>query len=183
MSRDINEKGKDFIFYNKPYILSAGLHGPLHMARCVHFVPAPGKVYGPAQICRCLEFEVPAYAPGIISNKVLLVIAVIILKRVANYIYIPIYSTISVIPTTLRYLPLLLVSENRRYEIITTDQSDAAFGLNTAEVSDFCKSALANSPAPLLPAPTPALVALPAAAWQRDGGVHVLKYIILIPFE
>ena len=55
---------------------------------CVHFVPAPGKVYVPAQIGRCLEFEVPAYAPGIIPNKVLLVIAVIILKRVANYIYI-----------------------------------------------------------------------------------------------
>ena len=28
----MNEKGKDFIFYIKPYIPSAGLHGPLHMA-------------------------------------------------------------------------------------------------------------------------------------------------------
>ena len=26
VSRDINEKGKDFIFYNKPYMPSAGLH-------------------------------------------------------------------------------------------------------------------------------------------------------------
>ena len=33
------EKGKDFIFYYKPYIMpSAGLHGPLHMARYVHSV-------------------------------------------------------------------------------------------------------------------------------------------------
>ena len=32
-SRDImNEKGKDFIFYDKSYMPSAGLHGPLHMA-------------------------------------------------------------------------------------------------------------------------------------------------------
>ena len=30
-SRDMNEKGKDFIFYNKLYMPSAGLHGPLHM--------------------------------------------------------------------------------------------------------------------------------------------------------
>ena len=37
-SRDMNEKGKDFIFYYKPYLPSAGLHGPLHMARCVHSV-------------------------------------------------------------------------------------------------------------------------------------------------
>ena len=28
----MNEKGKHFIFYNKPYMPSAGLHGPLHMA-------------------------------------------------------------------------------------------------------------------------------------------------------
>ena len=28
----MNEKGKDLIFYNKPYMPSAGLHGPLHMA-------------------------------------------------------------------------------------------------------------------------------------------------------
>ena len=27
----MNEKGKEFIFYNKPYMPSAGLHGPLHM--------------------------------------------------------------------------------------------------------------------------------------------------------
>ena len=27
----MNEKGKDFIFYNKLYMPSAGLHGPLHM--------------------------------------------------------------------------------------------------------------------------------------------------------
>ena len=31
-SRDMNEKEKNFIFYNKPYMPSAGLHGPLHMA-------------------------------------------------------------------------------------------------------------------------------------------------------
>ena len=30
-SRDMNEKGKEFIFYNKQYMPSAGLHGPLHM--------------------------------------------------------------------------------------------------------------------------------------------------------
>ena len=71
------------------------------------------------------EFGVPAHAPGrsiIISNNVLLVIADIILKRVANYIYIPIYSTISRIPTTLKYSPLLPVTENGKVEIITTDQ-------------------------------------------------------------
>ena len=31
---DMTEKGKDFIFYNKPYLYmmpSAGLHDPLHM--------------------------------------------------------------------------------------------------------------------------------------------------------
>ena len=72
-------------------------------------------------------------------------IADIILKRVANYIYIPIYSTISRIPTTLKYSPLLLVTENGKVEIITTDQSDAAFGMNPAEVSGFCNSALAYS--------------------------------------
>ena len=33
-SRDMNEKGKDFIFCNKLYMPSAGLHGPLHMV-CV----------------------------------------------------------------------------------------------------------------------------------------------------
>ena len=31
-SRDMNEKGKDFIFFNKPFMPLAGLHGPLHMA-------------------------------------------------------------------------------------------------------------------------------------------------------
>ena len=31
-SKDMNEKGKDSIFYSKPYMPSAGLHGPLHMA-------------------------------------------------------------------------------------------------------------------------------------------------------
>ena len=30
-SRDMNEEGKDLIFYNKPYMPLAGLHGPLHM--------------------------------------------------------------------------------------------------------------------------------------------------------
>ena len=29
-SRDMNEKGKEFIFYNKPYMPTAGLHGLLH---------------------------------------------------------------------------------------------------------------------------------------------------------
>ena len=101
----------------------------------------------PAQICRVFRVRSTGACAGIFSNNVLLVIADIILKRVANYIYIPIYSTISRIPTTLRYSPLLPVSENGRVEIITTDQSDAAFGLNPAEVSDFCKYPLANSPA------------------------------------
>ena len=106
-----------------------------------------GKVYVPAQICRVLGVQSTGTRAGIFSNNVLLVIADIILKRVANYIYIPIYSTISRIPTTLRYSPLLSVSKNGRVEIITIDQSDAAFGLNLAEVSGFCKSTLANSPA------------------------------------
>ena len=105
-----------------------------------------GKVYGPAQICRVFRVRSTGACAGIFSNAVFLVIADIILKRVANYIYIPIYLTISTIPTTLRYSPLLPVSENGRVEIITTDQSAAAFGLNPAEVSGFCKSALANSP-------------------------------------
>ena len=39
-SRDINEKGKEFIFYNKPYMPSAGLHGPLHMVCALSPVPA-----------------------------------------------------------------------------------------------------------------------------------------------
>ena len=39
-SRDMNEKGKEFIFYNKPYMPSAGLHGPLHMVCALSHVPA-----------------------------------------------------------------------------------------------------------------------------------------------
>ena len=35
-SRDMNEKGRDFIFYYKPYMPSAGLHGPLHMCEYVN---------------------------------------------------------------------------------------------------------------------------------------------------
>ena len=31
-SIDMNEKGKDYIFYNKPYMPSAGLHGQSHVA-------------------------------------------------------------------------------------------------------------------------------------------------------
>ena len=85
----------------------------------------------------------------IFSNNVLLVITDIILKRVANFIYIPIYSTISRIPTTLRHSPLLQVSENGRVEIITTDQSEAATSWKPAELSDFCKYPLANIPAQL----------------------------------
>ena len=59
-SRDMNEKGKDFISYNKPYMPSAGLHGPLHMVHCtwcvhsVHYTPpgrdlycSPCRSYGP----------------------------------------------------------------------------------------------------------------------------------------
>ena len=38
-SRDMNEKGKDFIFYNKPYMPSAGLHGPLHMNNLLSWLP------------------------------------------------------------------------------------------------------------------------------------------------
>ena len=98
----------------------------------------------PAQICRVFGVWSTGACAGIFLNIVLLVIADIILKWVANYIYIPTYSTISRIPTTLRYSPLLPVSENGKVEIITTDQSDAAFGLNPAEVSGFCKSALAS---------------------------------------
>ena len=44
---------------------------------------------------------------AVVSKNVLLVISDMILKGVVNLIYIPIYSTISRIPTTLRYLPLL----------------------------------------------------------------------------
>ena len=40
-SRDMNEKGKEFIFYNKPHMPSAGLHGPLHMVCALSPVPAP----------------------------------------------------------------------------------------------------------------------------------------------
>ena len=40
-SKDMNEKGKEFIFYNKPYMPSAGLHGPLHMTCALSPVPAP----------------------------------------------------------------------------------------------------------------------------------------------
>ena len=40
-SRDMNEKGKEFIFYNKPYMPSAGLHGPLHMLCALSPLPAP----------------------------------------------------------------------------------------------------------------------------------------------
>ena len=37
----MNEKGKELIFYNKPYMPSAGLHGPLHMVCALSPVPAP----------------------------------------------------------------------------------------------------------------------------------------------
>ena len=37
----MNEKGKEFIFYNKPYMPSASLHGPLHMVCALSPVPAP----------------------------------------------------------------------------------------------------------------------------------------------
>ena len=37
----MNPKGKEFIFYNKPYMPSAGLHGPLHMVCALSPVPAP----------------------------------------------------------------------------------------------------------------------------------------------
>ena len=40
-SRDMNEKGKESIFYNKPYMPSAGLHGPLHMVCALSSVPTP----------------------------------------------------------------------------------------------------------------------------------------------
>ena len=39
--RDMNEKGKELIFYNKPYMPSVGLHGPLHMVCALSPVPAP----------------------------------------------------------------------------------------------------------------------------------------------
>ena len=57
-SRDMNEKGKDFIFYNKSYVPSAGLHGPLHMvcalcpcsdpsarSACSHIVVLPAAAW------------------------------------------------------------------------------------------------------------------------------------------
>ena len=37
----MNEKGKEFIFYNKPYMPSVGLHGPSHMVCALSPVPAP----------------------------------------------------------------------------------------------------------------------------------------------
>ena len=37
----MNEKGKEFIFYNKPCMPSAGLHGPLHMAMVCALSPVP----------------------------------------------------------------------------------------------------------------------------------------------
>ena len=40
-SRDMNEKGKELIFYNKPYMPSVSLHGPLHMVCALSPVPAP----------------------------------------------------------------------------------------------------------------------------------------------
>ena len=40
-SRDMNEKGKEFSFYNKPYMPSAGLHGPLPMVCALSPVPVP----------------------------------------------------------------------------------------------------------------------------------------------
>ena len=66
---------------------------------------------------------------GIFLNNVLLVIAdITVLKK--QTIYIHIYSTFSRIPKPLKYSPLHPVSENGRGEMITTDQSNAAFGLN-----------------------------------------------------
>ena len=59
-SRDMNEKGKEFIFYNKPYrpMPLAGLHGPLHMvcalcpcsypsarSACTHTVVLPAAAW------------------------------------------------------------------------------------------------------------------------------------------
>ena len=39
-SRDMNEKGKDYIFYKKKtYMPSAGLNGPLHMAMVCALCP------------------------------------------------------------------------------------------------------------------------------------------------
>ena len=38
-SRDMNQKGKDFIFYYKTCMHSAGLHGPLHMAMVCSLLP------------------------------------------------------------------------------------------------------------------------------------------------
>ena len=61
-SRDMNEKGKDFIFYNKPYMPSAGLDGPLHMvcalcpcshpstrSACTHTVALPAAAWAEAE--------------------------------------------------------------------------------------------------------------------------------------
>ena len=45
----MNEKGKDFIFYNKLYMPLAGLHGPLHMvcarSACTHTVALPAAAW------------------------------------------------------------------------------------------------------------------------------------------
>ena len=40
LSRDINEKGKNFFSYNKPYMPSAGLHGPLYTAMVCALSPS-----------------------------------------------------------------------------------------------------------------------------------------------
>ena len=94
------------------------------VAQCITEVTLHiGKAYLPAPICRVIRVWSTGACAGIFSKHVLLVIADITLKRVANYIYIPIYSTISRIPTTLKYSPLLLVTENGKVEIITNHQS------------------------------------------------------------
>ena len=37
----MNEKGKEFILYNKPYMPSAGLQSPLHRVCALSPIPAP----------------------------------------------------------------------------------------------------------------------------------------------
>ena len=63
--RDMNEKGKEFIFYNEPYMPSAGLHGPLHMAWFVRSAPAPCS--HPSTISACthtVALPAAAWAEG-----------------------------------------------------------------------------------------------------------------------
>ena len=59
----MNGKGKEFIFYNNPYIDSAGLHGPLHMAMVCALCPCS---YPSARFActHTVALPAPAWAEG-----------------------------------------------------------------------------------------------------------------------